>query len=70
MDLKRQCPKDGAAMIVTQNEAMGIAFTCPVCGIERTHDQFRPEDKPEEGRINDSKIDGLFGEDQGRRAQG
>lgn len=42
--LEKKCPKDGAAMYVSQNEALVTEFTCPVCGISRTHDQFRPED--------------------------
>ncbi len=44
--IKRTCPNDGATMLVTQNEAMGIAFVCPVCEIAPTNaDLNETEDK-------------------------
>jgi len=50
----RKCPTDGAAMVVTQNEAMGIQFVCPVCGIGKRHDEFKDEPI---GGPDDSKTD-------------
>lgn len=41
MELPRKiCPNDGAVMVVTWNEPMGIAFTCPVCGVDGTNDEL------------------------------
>jgi len=67
-NLKRTCPKDGAAMVVTQNEAMGINFICPVCGVNLRHDEFN-DDTIQGEREHESKNDGLLREDQTGRAQ-
>ncbi len=37
---RKFCPNDGATMVVTQNEAMGVDFKCPVCGLEKPHYQL------------------------------
>lgn len=53
MPPKRTCPNDGAAMVVTWDEPMGISFVCPVCQIERSHDDFHK--KNEVDRIHERK---------------
>ncbi len=52
---KRKCPNDDTEMLVTWDGPTVIAFICPVCKLERTHDQFHEKltdvlHKPEGGK--------------------
>lgn len=57
-----KCPTCQTELLVIQDEPLGIVFICPVCLVERTHDQLHEKDRRD--GIYEPNNDGLSGKDQ------